>query len=210
MKRLGMVCALLMAPAAAMAGPGGSHVDVYYVPNPEIEIDDGTDNITLKDGSGFGLRGRFGLQDELFVQLEFQSNQYDKASIAGCCSGAFDSEATALRGGVGFSVGGPLYGLFEFIQQEIDLKDADMSFDDNGYGVHLGLQGGGESSTIYAQVGYVDIGDFGNGFEFLVGGALNFSPTTAVFVDYRNTTQEDDAGGEAVLTDLRVGVRFNF
>jgi len=214
MARLGvLVCALLLGPAPAMAQ--GGFVDLFYVPKAEIDISDSSGSFTITDGTGIGLRGRAMLEGGLFLQGEYQANDYDSVEDS---SGSFDfrSEAETLRGGVGVAAGeSPLYGIVEFIKQELELTDAcpfvqPCSFDDTGYGLHVGLQSRSETSHLYAQVGLVDVGDFGDGIEFLVGGAVNFSPTTAVFAEYRNTTQEDDSGAEAELSDLRAGLRVGF
>jgi hypothetical protein len=209
-----LLCALFMLPATAMAGASGTYLDLFYLPNPEIEIDVSDPNCcdfttTLEDGSGFGLRLRGALQDGLFIQGSYVATEFDTVTFTGDISGTADysSEATELRAGVGFSIGdGPLYGLFEFIQQEIDTGE---SFDDSGFGAHIGVQGG-ERATFYAQVGYLDVGDFGDGIEFLIGGAIKVSDTVALFADYRNAKQDDGEGGEATITDLRAGARFHF
>ena len=214
----GILCALLLAPATAMArdgSGGGGFLDVFYTPQAEIEISDSSGSFTLGDGTGLGFRGRVLLEGGLFLQGEYQANEYDSFEDS---SGSFDfkSEASILRGGFGIAAGeSPVYGLVEFIKQELEFTDAcgffdPCSFDDTGYGVHVGLQSRGETSQLYAQIGLVDVGDFGNGLEFLVGGAINFSPTTGVFAEYRRTTEEDDSGAEAELSDLRAGLRIGF
>lgn len=193
----------------------GGYLDIFYVPKAEIEFSDPSGSSTLGDGTGFGVRGRAEVEGGLFVQGEYQANEYESFEDS---SGSFDfkSEAKMLRGGFGVSASeSPLYGLVEFIKQELELTDAcpfvqPCSFDDTGYGLHVGLQSRSETSHLYAQVGLVDVGDFGDGIEFLVGGAVNFNPTTAVFAEYRNTTQEDDSGAEAELSDLRAGLRIGF
>jgi len=207
------LCALLLAPASAMAQDG--FLDLFYVPKAEIELTDSSGSLTFGDGTGFGLRGRAMLEGGLFLQGEFQANEYDSIEDSSG-SADFRSETKILRGGFGITAGeSPLYGMLEFIKQELELTDAcpfvqPCSFDDTGYGVHVGLQSRSETSQLYGQVGLVDVGDFGNGIEFLVGGAINFSPTSAVFVEYRSTTQEDDSGAEAEFTDFRAGLRLRF
>ena len=209
----GLVCALLLAPASAMAQ--GGFLDLFYVPKAEIDLTDSSGSVTFGDGTGFGVRGRAMLEGGLFLQGEYQANEYDTVEDSSG-SADFRSEATMLRGGFGITAGeSPLYGLLEFIKQEIELTDAcpfvqPCSFDDTGYGAHVGLQSRSEASQLYGQIGIVDVGDFGNGIEFLVGLALNFSPTSAVFAEYRNTTQEDDTNTEFQFSDFRAGLRLGF
>lgn len=192
----------------------GGFLDIYYVPKAEIEFSDPSSTFTLSDGTGFGLRGRAQLDGGVFLQGEYQANEYDRIESGGG-SATFNSEASMLRAGAGLAAGdSPLYGLVEFIKQELEFTDGcgvftPCRFDDSGFGLHLGLQSGSDGSHFYGQVGFIDVGDFGNGIEFLVGGVISLNPTTGLFADYRRTTEED-GGVEAEFSDLRVGLRAGF
>lgn len=204
----GLMYALLLTPLAAAAAEGG-YLDLMYTIEPKLEISDSSGSITFDSGSGLGLRGRAPFADGLFLQGEYVANDYEEVE-----GFAFDAEATMLRGGVGVkSPDSPLYGMLEFVTQEIDLVDANppQSFDDSGYALSVGLQSeSGGTNTLYAQIGYVDIGDFGDGFEYMVGGAFGIGPSAAILVDYRRSATEDDSGAEGELKDLRLGLRLHF
>lgn len=209
MKRIveGLLCALLVTPFTATAQERG-FLDLAYTLEPELEISDPSGSVTFDAGSGLSLRGRAPMGNGLFLQGEYVANEYEEVEGIG-----FKAEATLLRGGLGmrFSSESPVYGLVEFVKQEIDLVDADVSFDDTGFAMSLGLQSApGGTSTMYAQLGYLDIGDFGDGFEFSVGGAVGVGPNSAILVDYRNSSTEDDSDGKGELSDLRLGLRIWF
>jgi hypothetical protein len=201
-----LLCALLVTPVTAVAREGG-FLDLMYTIEPEFEISDPSGSVTLDSGSGLSLRGRSPFADRLFLQGEYVVNEYEEVE-----GSAFEAETTRLRGGLGLKAeNSALYGLFEFVKQEIDLIDAGVAFDDTGIALSLGLQSrSAGNSAFHAQVGYLDLGDFGDGLEFSVGAAFGIGPQSAILVDYRNSVTEDDSGGEGQLSDLRVGLRIRF
>jgi hypothetical protein len=204
-KRLigGSLFLVLAMPLAAAAQQGG-FLDLMYAPEPELELSDPSDSITFDGGSGLSLRGRVLLDGIAFLQGEYVANDYKEVEGVD-----FDAESSLLRFGLGGkSADSPLYGLIEFVKLEIDLVDADFSADDTGYAMSVGLQGApGDRSTLYAQLGYLDIGDFGDGLEFSVGGAFGIGDRTALLIDYRQSTTEDDSNAEGTFSDLRIGLR---
>ncbi len=191
---------LALAPVGAMAAsPIGNNLDAYYI-SSGIETGAGDD-----DGDGFGAKGRFAFADTLFFSGEYQSSNYDDS----------DSDLNQLRLGVGFnssiSPQATLYGLAEFIQAEPD-NTGIPSFDEaqNGLGVHGGIQFNlGDDVSLDGRLGYVDIGDLGDGVEFLVGATYRLTPAFGIFADYR-VTQIDGDFGDIDVDDFRAGLRFAF
>lgn len=209
--------ALLSQPARAVETP--SHLDLYYVAKADYEIED----FKFDDGSGYGAKGRFMILDDLFIAGEYQNNEYDPFdSDNGLFGGGtrVDVEIESYRGGLGlYFADSPFYVLGEYIGYETQFstkgsenneesigEDADGS----GYGAHAGIDGQfGGGLGLHAQAGYVDIGDAGDGFEFLVGAGFSFTPGLGVFADYRRTELED-GNVDSTLEDIRVGLRLSF
>lgn len=174
----------------------------YYVPKADLKLSDDTNTLNFDGGKGFGLKGLFPIGPNAFVQGEYQKNNYD-----GFEGIQVDTDVTFLR--IGFSLSGDsgVYGLFEYIKEEMGF--AGFNADDNGYGLHVGFRSQSDDSLSFVgQVGYLDVGGFGTGIEFLVGADYALNPTTGLFADYRNTSEEDDSGAKATFANIRVGVRF--
>lgn len=185
--------------------------DALFVPKAELKVKDGSGLISSypgfinsEGGSGRGWRARVPLPQGLFLQSEYQTNKYD----------GFDrgntqpAEAKLFRGGIGFKHAElPLYGMLEIVHQDVEFGIIDR-FSDGGFGAHVGAQGGARASY-YAQLGFVDAGNFGNGVEYAVGGAYRLLPMLSVFADYRAGSQEDGALGTYEFADARVGLRIN-
>jgi len=206
-----LLCASLVAPvtafAAGNAGPTG-YVDLFYTPSSKFDLDDPSAGSLKSDGgSGFGVRGRAALAAPVFLQGEFQSNSYD-----GFNGVKVDTDVDLFRAGLGATFGeSPFYGLAEYVRLKVAIPAAGFSESESGYGLHLGAQGSAASSLkLYGQVGYLDVGDAGTGFEFMVGGAASITPSVALFVDFRRSKLEDDSNATATISDLRTGLRVAF
>lgn len=182
---------LAVAPITAMAGGVGNTVDGYYLSSG---IDTGAFD---DDGDGFGVKGTFAFSDQLFFNAEYQSADYDDSN----------ADLDQIRVGVGINSNPAeqivFYGLAEYINLD------DGNDDENGFGVHAGaIFAVNEALSLNARVGYVDVGDF-DGFEWLVGGAYQFTSQFGAFIDYR-TSYLEDGGFDLDIDDLRVGLRFRF
>lgn len=211
--------------AAAIASPGAvfaagdtkfnqSYFDLYYVVSAEIEASAATGfgTVTAKDdGDGYGVKTRLGLGELFFLAGEYQANDYspeqdDNEELER------DLNVYRLGGGV-FLPNSPFFVEGEYIGIDIggdDDTSVDEDEDSNGYGLHLGAAVPlGERLMLNAKLGYVDIDDT-DGFEYLVGGAFNFTQHLAVFADYRGSNLEGSNSSELKLNDFRTGVRFTF
>jgi hypothetical protein len=201
MKRKALLCATLMLPAMAQAQDFGippGTLDLFYLPNANIETRQrGTPSTDIK-GDGFGLRALAQASDLLLVSAEYQTTSYD--------TGAGDRDD--IRAGVGLGgTSGPA-----LLAEYLSLENGD------GFGAHvrLGMQLG-ERSNVNVRGGYVQVEDterFG-GFEFGVGASYSFLEMfgfpLGAFADYRVTSLEGSSSQrELKLRDLRVGVRLHF
>ncbi|MGQ0698461.1 MAG: outer membrane beta-barrel protein [Panacagrimonas sp.] len=206
MKKLVLAAASLvcMLPAVAMSAEPAAVMDLYYVLSPEFDLEvDGDGEVTVDEGDGLGVKGRFNLTPLFFVAAEYQANEYDEVE-----GFALDTEFSQIRGGLGirFGADSPFYVLGEAVN--FDLESDGVGGDDTGFGVHLGANApASDTFSVYGQVGYLDVGDV-DGIEFLVGAAFMITPQFGAFVDYRNTSQEDD-GVEATFKDIRLGLRIS-
>jgi hypothetical protein len=199
-----LACMLLVGPAAAMASGNGGYLDLFYVPNADLELSDSGDTISSDGGAGFGIRARTATSDSFFFQGEYQKNEYD-----GFEGVDLDTEASNLRLGLGLAGGDSgVYGLLEYVKVGLDVEGFGEE-DDTGFGAHVGIRGSGPT-YLFGQIGMLDAGDFGNGLEFLIGGAMKVGDAASVVVDYRVTNLEDDDGAEAEFSDLRAGLRIGF
>lgn len=200
-----------------------SYLDLYYVAMADVEVND----FEFDDGDGFGAKAHLVLPgDLLFLTGEYQNNEYDpfKRSTTDVLGGVTDTryeiEVETLRAGLGMHFAQtPFYIRGEYIGyegevsttgNETDEETIGEDQDEDGYGVHAGIDGMfSEALGLYAQVGYVDIGDVGNGFEGLVGASLSFGSALGVFVDYRySDLEKKDSTTE--VSDARVGLRLLF
>lgn len=196
------LCALLLMPAAATAAP--SYLDLYYVPDSQLEFSNPNGTITSDGGKGVGFRGRVAASDILAIQAEYQKDEYD-----GFQGVKRPSEVTSLRFGARLDAdGSPLYGVFEYVKFTLDI-DPFAEESDSGFGGHVGVEGRGPVRA-YTQVGFVDAGDLGSGFEFMGGMVVHFGGGLGIFLDYRQTNLEEDNGAETTVSDVRVGARVTF
>ncbi len=198
------------AAAQAQAVAPSNHIDVFYVLDSKFELDDSVDSLEFSSDGGFGIKGEFNFSDQAFLTAEYQTVDYDKAKLVGLGSAPVDVTFDDLRVGLGFhfSAGSPIYAKIEMVKLEIEIEGE--KGDDNGFGAHLGVRDRLDNGlAYYAQVGYLDVGDVGDGFEFLVGGAFNFTPNVGLFVDYRHT-QLEEGEFEVTLGEARLGLRLSF
>lgn len=198
-----LIAALLAAaPFTTMAAAkSGGHVDVYYN-DAELEatvpgVGSGDD-----DGDGFGIRGAARFSEQAFVYGEYQKNEYDDS----------DLEIQLIRAGLGFLFSADrnmeLYAKGELVN--VDSDAGGESDDETGFGVHGGIAFlPMPALRLFGEIGYIDIDD-ASGPEYTIGAAYSFTEQLAVVADYRVTDLEDENDVELELSDLQLGVRFNF
>lgn len=193
----GLIAVSLSAMAfhASAQQPSVGHIDGYYIPNAEIEASAGPATFS-DDGDGFGVKGRALVAEQIFINGEYQSVEYDG-----------NDELDQLRAGLGLL--SPLNATTNLVGKVEYINIDDNVEDESGFGVHGGVEIGlSPEISLVGTVGYVDVDDF-NGPEFLIGGRLQPNPNISVFADYR-MTRLSDSGVDLDLDDLRLGVGFHF
>jgi len=199
--------ASILALAPTLASAGGVAIDAYYVAVGDLEVNDNA----FDSGDGFGIRGQFQVTGLGFLTGEYQANDYE--NLEGT---SIDGELTTFRAGVGFDLGAnnPFYVRGEYIDWQFEGSPTlivDTDRDDSGYGVHLGAAGSlSEALGVYAELGYIDVGDFGDGMEYMVGALLSLSGGSGLFVDYRYSSLTGNHDVDQKLGDIRTGVRIAF
>ena len=198
-----MTRSLLVAGALAFAANTAhasdfDYLDLYLVANSELDFGGGADD----DGDGFGIKGKAHVANTVTLHGEFQSTSLDDSDI----------DIDQLRFGIGAHAadtgsGARFFGELEFVDLEIDAPGpGGGTAEQDGFGFHGGLLFTGDSALSgFAKIGYLSLDDV-DGFEF----NMPSIPIFASRLDYRSSTLEDDAGDEADLTDLRLGLRFLF
>ncbi|MGQ0503215.1 MAG: hypothetical protein ACT4P0_11515 [Panacagrimonas sp.] len=203
---------------AAEEGVTPSHLDLYYIANADLEIND----FEFDDGDGYGAKALFMLGKNFFLTGEYQNSEYDPVNreTGGPLGGSTRTEVEieSYRGGLGvyiadspFFVRGEYIGLESELSTSGDEDDEETlgdDFDENGWGAHAGIDGAFGGLGLHGQVGYVDVGDAGDGIEWLGGASFAFNPGLGIFADYRRTELEND--DETTLQDFRLGLRVSF
>lgn len=209
-----VACPGLAFAAVDDAGFNQSYFDLYYLPSAKIKASTpvGVGTVTAKDeGDGYGVKTRLGVGENFFFAGEYQANDYSPEQDD---NEELERDLNVYRLGAGlFIPSTPFFVEGEYIGIDVGGNDdtpVDEDEDHNGYGVHAGVSSYfGERLMLNAKLGYVDIDDT-DGFEYLVGGAFNFTQHLAVFADYRGSDLKGDNGSQLELNEFRTGVRFTF
>jgi hypothetical protein len=198
--RNALVGLILASPLAAQAGTFDV-LEVYSVPESGLELDGPLGKIESDEGDAFGARLSTSFGEHVFAAGQYQSSTYE---------GVGDPDLDQLRAGLGYSIGTlPVYLLAEYVRYGLGVVSG--SDDENGFGVHLGgMFDLFKYFSVEARVGYLDVGDAGDGFEYLAGLAVNLDANFSVFADYQETRLSNDADQDIVVADVRAGLRFRF
>lgn len=217
---LSLLPQLSFAQAVPNSAANPSYLDLYYVGVAELEVGD----FEFDDGDGFGVKGRFRLGNPLFLSAEYQNSEYDPFDVdndglLGGSTTRYETELETFRAGLGVHLAEtPFFVMGEYIGLESELSTTGSEgdeetigddYDESGFGAHAGIDGRfGQVLGLHAQIGYVDVGDSGDGLEYLAGLSFAFTPGIGVFADYRHTDLEEDV--DTQLSDARVGLRISF
>ena len=192
-KLFGLSVALLALPAFA----GDISYNFVELGYQKIDVDDvgiGAD----ADGDGFGIGGSFEIGESWFVAASYSQAELDLPAGFGI---TLDLDQTAL--GVGWhttmSNNSDFYALIQYVQAELSV-DGFGSADEDGIGATIGIRGMvTDNVEIGGSIGYVDLGDAGDGTAFGANVLYNFTENFAagLFLDI-----EED------VTGYGAGVRF--
>ncbi|HVT35394.1 MAG TPA: outer membrane beta-barrel protein [Nevskiaceae bacterium] len=193
-------CAGMAVAGGACAGQPAGNLDIYYLASSRLDLEVSGIGSATFDGDGFGVRGRVNLPPNFFLHGAYQQGNHDKNGV--------NADLDDLRLGGGAQIPAtPFYGSLELVN--LKLSSGGSSSSESGFGIHAGALLQFDALSLNAEVGYLSVGDAGNGAEYLVGGAFNFTPQWAFVADYRVTQLEKD-GVTTKPQDARVGVRYNF
>jgi hypothetical protein len=197
MKKLHLMgLAALFAAPMAFAGdmPAGQFAGFVTMTSAEVDGTGGAPPAGFDfddDGTGFGLRGWGTVAPNLFVHGEYQTVGLDDT----------DLDVNQLRLGGGYAMDVWLVKA-EYIDFGSDLDQA-------GFGVHGGLHTMSDQVGFFGTVGYLTTDD-SDGIELNAGVSFAFNPQFSGVVDYRTYLGSLDPDGDLTLSDLRVGVAYNF
>lgn len=186
-KIFGLSLALLALPAFA-DDISYNYMELGY---QKIDIDDPGLGFDV-DGDGFGVAGSFEVGESLFVGLSYSQADFD-----------FGIDLDQMAAGLGWhttlSNNSDFYALLQYVRAEASLSGF-PSVDEDGIGATIGVRGMvTDSLELAGSLGYVDLGDAGDGTTFGVQLLYSFTENFAagVFLDI-----EEDATGYGA------GVRF--
>lgn len=203
MKSILALAALATLALPVQAADSTNQLDLFYLPQAEIaasspRVPGGEDK-----GSGFGLRGLFGLKDGLGVFGDYQSASYDDS----------DLDLAQIHAGVGFMSESASGTFIEYTK--FTLKTGGVSTDLDGLGLRARLSGEAiESLRIEGGIAYMALEDDAEGYDALetsLGAAYTFSESLGVVAEYRRTSLKSDRSlVNLTLRDFRAGLRISF
>ena len=186
---IGLV-ALMAAPLASAGdmprGQIGGHVTLT---SAEVS-DTGTFDFD-DDGTGFGIRGWGMLQGPFFVHGEYQSVTLDDT----------DLDVDQFRFGGGYAM--------DMWLIKAEYIDTGSDLDQSGFGVHGGVHTQSGQLGFMGTVGYLSLDD-ADGVELNAGVSFAFTRELSGMLDYRTFLGSIDPDGDLTLSDLRIGVAYNF
>lgn len=186
--------------AVAAAAPGIALADGYiagfYVPSANFDVDTRFGSGSI-NGDGWGIAGKAAVNPRFDVYGEYQAVNYDNNG----------GDLNDLRAGVAYN----LTPMFDVSGEFVRLDGDGNNDGDNGFGAHFGAHTEiAPALRIFGDVGYLTVGDSGDGFEGSVGAAYSFTRQWAAFADYRYTKLNGDNDVDVTLSDVRVGAAFLF
>ena len=191
MKKLHLMgLAAMFAAPMAFAGDMPAGQFAGFVTMTGVEVEDTPFDFD-DDGTGFGVRGWGAVSGPIFVHGEYQTTGLDDT----------DQDVNQLRIGGGYAMDMWLVKA-EYIDLGSDLDQA-------GFGVHGGLHTKSNQLGFFGTVGYLTTDDT-DGIELNAGVSFDFTPEFAGVVDYRTYMGSIDPDGDLTVSDLRVGVAYNF
>ena len=142
-----------------------SFIEATYL---DTEIDDNNFDV---DGDGFGVSGAIELNETLFLQAGYASQDFD-----------FSIDLDQFNVGIGahlpLAENVDLVGAVNYIDAEVDTRFGDI--DDDGYGLDLGVRARlAEQFEVEGGINYVDLDDSGDETSLQLGGRYYLSQELA-------------------------------
>lgn len=160
---------LLFAMPVFAADISYNYVEAGY---QKIDIDDDLSGGFDTDGDGFGIAGSFELNENWFMNASYSDASFD-----------FGIDLTQLSIGGGYHApltdSSDFFATLSWVRAEVS-ADGFGSADEDGYAAEIGVRGMiGERVELNGSIGYVDLGDGGDGTSFGAGVLYNFTDTVA-------------------------------
>ena len=192
-KILGLSLIVFAAPALA----GDLNYNFVQLGYQKVDLDDDFFDSSI-DGDGYGISGSFEVGESWFITAGYSKLEFDTDF-------GFNVDLDQLGIGVGWhtdmSENADFFATLSYVQAEASASGFE-SEDEDGFGMTVGIRGMlGEKVELEGSIGYVDLGDAGDGTSFGVSGLYNFTETFALglFVE-----TDDD------VTGYGIGARFYF
>lgn len=165
-----LVTSLLLLAFPAFAGDiSYNYVQIGY---QKIDIDDPGIGFDV-DGDGFGVAGSFEIGESWFIGAGYSQADFD-----------FGIDLDELAVGVGWhtvmSNNSDFYALLQYVRAEASASGF-PSVDEDGIGAQIGVRGMvTDNVEIGGSIGYVDLGDAGDGTSFGANVQYYFTESFAV------------------------------
>lgn len=188
------ICGLSLLALAAPTFAADISYNFIEAGYQEIDIDDDLLGGFDVDGDGYGIGGAFEINENWFVAASYSTADFD-----------FGVDLTEVSLGAGYHVpltdNSDFFGTLSYVSAEVS-ADGFGSIDEDGYAAAIGVRGMvGERLELNGSLGYVDLGDGGDGTSF--GAGLLYSFTDAFAVGFSLDIDED-------ITAYGIGVRLYF
>lgn len=183
---------LFVLAAPALAGDlSYNFVEVGY---QKVDLDEDPLPGVSVDGDGYGIGGAFEVGESWFITAGYSKVEFD-----------FNIDLDQLGLGVGYHVdvspNADFFATLSYVRAEASVSGFE-SVDEDGFGATIGIRGMvGEKVELSGSIGYVDLGDGGDGTSFGVAALYNVTDAIALGL---NIETDDD------VTGYGIGARFYF
>lgn len=189
-KILGLSLVVFASPALA----GDLSYNFFELGYQKVDLDEDPLPGVSVDGDGYGIGGAFEVGESWYITAGYSKLEFD-----------FGIDLDQLGIGVGYHVdmspNADFFATLSYVRAEASVSGFG-SVDEDGFGVDIGVRGMvGDKFELSGSIGYVDLGDAGDGTSF--GGAAYYYFTDAFALGFLVETDDD-------VTGYGIGARFYF
>lgn len=179
---------------AAPAFAGDLSYNFFEIGYQRVDLDDDPVPGISVDGDGYGISGAFEVGESWFITAGYSTVEFD-----------FGIDFDQLGIGVGYHVdmsqNADFFATLSYVTAEVSASGFG-SADEDGFGASIGIRGMvSDKVELSGSIGYVDLGDGGDGTSFGASALYNFTEAFALGL----TLQTDDD-----ITGYGLGARFYF